>query len=145
MPVSHILRSDGEHDIELDMRHVAGVGLPPGKPEEVGLSSERLGRVREMVLRRVVAGEISGAVTMVARRGRLVHYEANGLMDLESNKPMRKDALFRLASTTKPVTAVAVLMLMEEGKLKLTDPVSRYIPEFRGSRWGRKALRPRVK
>jgi CubicO group peptidase (beta-lactamase class C family) len=111
-------------------------GLPPGKPEEVGLSSERLGRVREMVLRRVVAGEISGAVTMVARRGRLVHYEANGLMDLESNKPMRKDALFRLASTTKPVTAVAVLMLMEEGKLKLTDPVSRYIPEFRGQQVG---------
>lgn len=105
--------------------------LPSAKPEDVGISSERLVRVREMAMRRVQAGEISGAVTIVARKGRIVHYEAHGLMNLETKKPMQKDAIFRLASTTKPVTAVAVLILMEEGKLLLTDPVSKYIPEFK--------------
>jgi CubicO group peptidase (beta-lactamase class C family) len=72
-------------------------------------------------------------VTLVARRGRVVQYDTVGVMDLDSQKPMTKDTLFRLASTTKPVTTVAVLMLMEEGKLKLTDPVSQYIPEFRNA------------
>ncbi len=112
----------------------AGASLPTAKPEEVGFSSERLGRIHDMVQRRVEAKQISGAVTLVARRGRVVQYDAVGVMDLDSQKPMTKDSLFRLASTTKPVTAVAVLMLMEEGKLKLTDPVSQYIPEFKGSR-----------
>jgi len=108
--------------------------LPVAKPEDVGLSSERLQRIHEMIMRRVEAGDISGAVTMVARRGRLVHFEAHGLMDIEAQKPMTKDALFRLASSTKPITATAILMLMEEGKLKLTDPVSKYIPEFKNSK-----------
>ena len=108
--------------------------LPTAKPEEVGLSSERLQRIHEMVMRRVEARELSGAVTIVARRGRVVHFEAHGFLDLESKKPMPKDALFRLASSSKPVTATAVLMLMEEGKLKLTDPVGKYIPEFKNSR-----------
>jgi CubicO group peptidase (beta-lactamase class C family) len=112
---------------------VAGASLPTAKPEEVGFSSERLGRIRDMVRRRVEAKQIAGAVTLVARRGRVVQYDAVGVMDLDSQKPMTKDALFRLASTTKPVTAVAVLMLMEEGKLKLTDPVSHYIPEFKNA------------
>lgn len=104
---------------------------PQPRPEDVGLSSERLKRIHEMVLRRVGEGMISGAVTAVSRKGKLVHFEAHGLMDIESKKPMTKDALFHLASTTKPVTAVAILILMEEGKLHLTDPVSKYIPEFR--------------
>ena len=70
-------------------------------------------------------------MTLVARRGRVAHFEAQGLMDLESKTPMRKDAIFRIASMSKPVTGVAILMLMEEGKLRLTDPVSRFIPEFK--------------
>lgn len=111
----------------------AGASLPTAKPEEVGFSSERLGRIHDMVRRRVEARQIAGAVTLVARRGRVVQYDAVGVMDLDSQKPMTKDALFRLASTTKPVTTVAVLMLMEEGKLKLTDPVSQYIPEFKNA------------
>ena len=86
-----------------------------------------------MIMRRVESGDISGAVTMVARHGRLVHYEAHGLMDIEAKKPMTKDALFRLASSSKPITATAILILMEEGKLKLTDPVSKFIPEFKNS------------
>lgn len=104
------------------------------KPEDVGISSERLQRVREMAQRRVDSGEMAGAVTLVARRGQIVQFEPVGVMDLESKKPMAKDTLFRLASSSKPVTATAILILMEEGKLKLTDPVSKFIPEFRNQR-----------
>jgi CubicO group peptidase (beta-lactamase class C family) len=108
--------------------------LPTAKPEEVGFSAERLQRIHEMVMRRVAAKEISGAVTMVARKGRVVQFEALGLADIDSKQPMTKETLFRLASSSKPVTAVAVLILMEQGKLKLTDPVSKYIPEFKNQR-----------
>ncbi|MGE5646856.1 MAG: serine hydrolase domain-containing protein [Acidobacteriota bacterium] len=113
---------------------LGAASLPTAKPEEVGFSSERLQRIHDMVMRRIEAGQLSGAVTLVARRGRVVQHEALGVMDLDSKKPMTKDTLFRLASSSKPVTAVAVLILMEEGKLKLTDPVSKYIPEFRNAR-----------
>jgi CubicO group peptidase (beta-lactamase class C family) len=101
------------------------------KPEEVGLSSERLHRIHEAVQRHVDAKEVSGAVTLVARKGRLVHLEAHGLMDIESNKPMPKDGIFRLASMSKPITGAAVMMLVEEGRVRLNDPVSRFIPEFK--------------
>ena len=105
--------------------------LVVGKPEDAGFSSERLARVREAVKRHLDAGSPSGAVTLVARRGKIVHFEAHGLMDVESRKPMPKDGIFRLASTSKPITAAAVLMMVEEGKVRLTDPVSRFIPEFK--------------
>jgi len=101
------------------------------KPEEVGLSSERLARVHEAVQRHIDAGAVSGAVTLVARHGKIVHLEAHGVMDIESRKAMAKDGVFRLASMSKPVTAVAVMMMLEEGKVRLTDPVSRFIPEFK--------------
>jgi CubicO group peptidase (beta-lactamase class C family) len=105
--------------------------VPGGKPEDVGMSSERLQRVNDVVKSYIDAGQISGAVTMVERKGRIAHFEAQGLMDIENKTPMRKDAIFRMASMSKPVTGVAILMLMEEGKLRLTDPVSRFIPEFK--------------
>ena len=105
--------------------------LVVGKPEEAGFSPERLARVREAVKRHLDAGSPTGAVTLVARRGKIVHLEAHGLMDLESKKPMPKDGIFRLASTSKPITAAAVLMMIEEGKVRLADPVSRFIPEFK--------------
>ncbi len=111
----------------------AGV-VPNGKPEDVGLSSERLQRINDVVRQYIDSGQISGAVTVVSRRGHVAHFEAQGLMDLESKVPMRKDAIFRMASMSKPVTGVAVLMLMEEGKLRLTDPVSRFIPEFKSTK-----------
>jgi len=101
------------------------------KPEEVGLSSERLKRIHDLIERRIEARDISGAVTLVARKGRIAHLEAQGLMDIESNKPMAKDAIFRIASMTKPVIGVAILMMVEEGKVRVTDPVSRFIPEFK--------------
>jgi len=101
------------------------------KPEEVGLSSERLARIGELMQRHIAAKDISGGVTLVARKGRIAHLEAHGVMDLESKKPMPKDAVFRIASMTKPVTGVAIMMMMEEGKLRLTDPVSKFIPAFK--------------
>ena len=103
---------------------------PTARPEEVGLSAERLKRVTELMQRHIDAKTFSGAVTLVARNGRIAHFEAQGLMDLESKRPMQKDAIFRIMSMTKPVVGVAVLMLVEEGRLRLTDPVSRFIPEL---------------
>src|SRR5206468_12875739 len=79
----------------------------------------------------IAAGSFSGAVTLVARNGRIAHHEAYGLMDLESKKPMVKDGIFRIMSMTKPVIGVAILMMMEEGKVRLQDPISKFIPEWR--------------
>ena len=104
------------------------------KPEDVGLSSERLALIDRMIDRRIAAGEIAGAVTIVARNGKVVHHSAKGVVDLESKQPMRTSTMFRIASMTKPVTAYAVMMMVEEGKLRLNDPVSRYIPEFSGQK-----------
>ena len=104
---------------------------PTAKPEEVGLSSERLARINQMIERRIAAGDLAGAVTIVARKGKVVHHSAQGVMDLDSKKPMASSSMFRIASMTKPVIGVAVMMLVEEGKLHLNDPVSRYIPQFK--------------
>jgi len=101
------------------------------KPEEVGFSAERLKRVHSVIQSHIDAKDFAGAVTLVARKGKVVHFEAQGTTDMESGKAMRTDTLFRMASMTKPLTAVAVLMLMEEGKLVLSDPVSKFIPEFK--------------
>jgi len=105
--------------------------VPVAKPEDVGMSSERLKRVNQMIQRRIDAGDLTGAVTIIARKGRVVHLEAQGVMDLETKKPVTKDTMFRVASMTKPVTGLAIMMMIEEGKVRLNDPVSRYIPEFK--------------
>jgi Beta-lactamase class C and other penicillin binding proteins len=102
------------------------------KPEDVGLSRERLQRIHETIQRHIDAHQIAGAVTLVARRGRIAHLEAHGVMDLESKKPMAKDSVFRIFSMSKPITGAAILMLVEEGKVRLNDPVSKFIPEFKG-------------
>jgi CubicO group peptidase (beta-lactamase class C family) len=104
--------------------------VPIGKAEDVGLSTERLKRIGEAVQRHIAAGNVAGAVTLVARRGKIAHFEAQGVMDVDTKKPMAKDNLFRLASMSKPITGVAIMMLVEEGKVRLNDPVSRFIPEF---------------
>jgi len=109
----------------------AASSVPTAKPEDVGVSSERLQRITQMIQRRIAAGEMTGAVTIVARKGKIVHLEAQGVMDLDSKKPVTKDTMFRVASMTKPVTGVAIMMMIEEGKVRLNDPVSRYIPEFK--------------
>lgn len=110
----------------------AGGTIPSApRPEDVGFASERLPRIHETVQRYLDSRQLAGAVTLVARRGKVAHFEAHGVMDLDSKTPMRKDAIFRIASMSKPVTGVAIAMLMEEGKLRLTDPVSRFIPSFK--------------
>ena len=81
--------------------------------------------------RHITAGSFSGAVTLVARNGRIAYHEAQGVMDLETKKPMVKDGIFRIMSMTKPVIGVAILMMMEEGKVRLQDPVSKFMPEWK--------------
>jgi CubicO group peptidase (beta-lactamase class C family) len=104
---------------------------PMAKPEDVGISSARLKRVDELVQRHVDAGSFTGAVTLVARNGRIARLEAQGLMDLEHKTPMRKDAIFRIMSMTKPIVGTAILMMIEEGKVRLQDPISRFVPEWK--------------
>lgn len=104
---------------------------PSAKPEEVGLSTDRLKRVAELVQRHIAAGSFSGAVALVARNGRVGYHEAFGQMDLEAKKPMVKDGIFSIMSMTKPVIGVATLMMMEEGKVRLQDPISKFIPEWK--------------
>ena len=101
-------------------------------PAQAGFSADRLQRIDQFIDSTMAAGEISGGVTLVARNGRIVHLSARGVMDVASKKPMQKDSIFRIASMTKPVAAVAILMLVEEGKVRLDDPVSRYLPSYRG-------------
>ncbi len=103
-------------------------------PEAVGLSRERLERIDAMIEQRIAAGELTGAVTIVARRGQVAHVSVHGVMDLESRRPMRDDTLFRIASMTKPIVGVGVMLMVEENKLHLDDPVARYVPEFRNLR-----------
>ena len=100
------------------------------KPEDVGLSSERLQRITQMIERRIAAGDLTGAVTVVARRGKVAHVAAQGVMDLETKQPMTPDTMFRIASMTKPIIGVSIMMLVEENKLRLNDPLARHIPEF---------------
>jgi CubicO group peptidase (beta-lactamase class C family) len=105
--------------------------LPSAKPESVGLSPERLERIASTVQREIEHRRIAGAVTLVARHGKVVWFKSQGALDREANKAMRNDAIFRICSMTKPVTSLAVMMLYEEGKFLLDDPVSNYLPEFK--------------
>jgi CubicO group peptidase (beta-lactamase class C family) len=100
------------------------------KPESVGLSSARLQRIATTVQASVDKGEIAGAVTLVARHGQVVWLKATGNQDKENAKPMRTDSIFRICSMTKPITTLAVMMLYEEGRFQLDDPIAKYIPEF---------------
>ena len=123
---------------KLSLWLVALVALPLGaatvKPESVGLSEERLSRIHDAMQRHIDAHDFSGAVTLVARKGQIAWFDAQGLMDIEANKPMQKGAIFRVFSMSKPICGVAILMLLEEGKVRLNDPVSKFIPEFKGSK-----------
>ena len=104
------------------------------KPEEVGLSSTRLQRITAMIQRHIDAGDLAGAFTVVARRGKVAHLVSQGVMDLDTKRAMTPAVMFRIASMTKPVIGVSIMMLVEEGKLHLNDPVARYIPQFANMR-----------
>jgi len=107
-------------------------GLPTASPEAVGLSSARLARVTELVKAEIAKGRYPGAVALVARRGKVAYFEALGQRDPQSGAPMTKDAIFRLYSMTKPFASVAVMTLVEDGKILLNDPVSKYLPKLKG-------------
>ena len=109
-----------------------GNGLKPAPPSEAGLSKERLDRIGQVMQQHVANHKIAGAIGLIARRGKIGYFESWGMMDKEGGKPMRKDAIFRIYSMTKAVTGVAVMMLYEEGKFSINDPVSKYLPEFAG-------------
>ena len=94
------------------------------------MSTERLARIGEAMQRYVDQQLVAGTVTLIARKSKVVHFEARGFMDAENQVPMRTDTIFRIASMTKPITSVALMMLWEEGRFHLNDPVSRFLPEF---------------
>jgi CubicO group peptidase (beta-lactamase class C family) len=105
-------------------------GLPDGDPEALGFSVERLERVGSLINESIDRREIAGAVALIARHGEVALAESYGFADIDDNEPMRADTLFRIASMTKTVTSVAVMMLYEEGRFFLNDPIAKYIPAF---------------
>jgi CubicO group peptidase (beta-lactamase class C family) len=105
--------------------------MPTAMPESVGLSSVRLQRLADAIRRDVAEGKMPGAVVAIARHGKVVYYESFGFVDKAANAPMPRDAIFALASMTKPMAAVGALMLVEQGDLLLNDPVSNYLPALK--------------
>lgn len=110
----------------------AGDLQPAATPESVGLSTARLKAMAGVVQDGVEKRDIPGAVVLLARRGKIAYFESFGWRDPSANAPMTNDVIFRIASMTKPVTTTAAMVLVEEGRLNLADPVSRHLPEFRG-------------
>lgn len=108
--------------------------LVPGKPAENGFSAERLARIDQLVNEHVEKKRVNGAVVLVARNGKIVYHKSFGYTDVEKGVAMNKDDIFRIASQSKAITALAVMMLFEEGKFLLDEPISRYIPEFKNPR-----------
>ena len=104
--------------------------IPTERIEQAGFAPERLQKINEFVQRDIEAGRVSGAVTLVARHGQLVHFSAQGNFGSDDARPLQEDTLFRIYSMTKPITTVAAMMLYEAGAFHLSDPVSRYLPEF---------------
>ena len=111
-----------------------GQEFPTATPDSVGLSPERLDVATTRLQEHVDAGDIAGVVAAVVRRGTLVYLESLGRLELEARRPMRDDALFRLYSMTRPITSLAAMILWEEGKFQLDDPVSMYLPQFASQR-----------
>jgi CubicO group peptidase (beta-lactamase class C family) len=104
------------------------------EPEDVGMSSQRLERVPRLVQSYIDDGRLAGAISMVARRDKVVHFETFGSMDVEAGKPTRPDTIYRIYSMTKPIASVGLMTLYEEGRFQLDDPASKYIPQFKGLR-----------
>jgi CubicO group peptidase (beta-lactamase class C family) len=109
---------------------VLGQEFPTATPESVGLSGERLGRIAGVVQKSIDEKRIAGAVSLVMRHGQVAWFDARGMADREAGTAMPKDAIFRICSMSKPITSVAIMILYEEGKFLLEDPISKYLPEF---------------
>jgi CubicO group peptidase (beta-lactamase class C family) len=121
----------GAAAIEGPRKAPAGAEAVLAPPQAVGLSAERVDRISKTMQRYVAEGRIAGTVTYLMRRGKLVHFEANGWADVERKAPMKKDTIFRIASMSKAVTSVAAMILIEEGYLSLETPVSKFFPGFK--------------
>ena len=117
-------------------------GLPKVAPDEVGFSAQRLKRLSGAFQSDVDKGVIPGAVVLVARDGKVAFFEAFGFQDREKRIPMKLDSIFRIASMTKPITSVALMMLVEEGKIQIDDPLALYLPEFKDLKVGIEKLVP---
>ena len=109
---------------------VAQADLPMAKAETVGMSSKRLERVNAYIQDYIDTNQIAGAVTLVARKGKVVHFEAQGWRYKEENQPMQKDTIFSLMSMTKPIVSTALMMLWEDGRFMLDDPISKWLPSY---------------
>lgn len=108
--------------------------LTTASPESMGMSSERFAKIDAMFEESISKGEIPGAVALIARKGKIIYHKAFGQVDNEANRAAKKDDIFRIASQTKAITSTAVMMLWEEGRFRLDDPISKYIPEFKNQK-----------
>ena len=115
---------------------VPAQNLPSAKPADVGLSAERLERITQLLRDDAAKGTIPGAVVMIVRNGKVAYFESTGVLDPETKAPMGKDAIFRIYSMSKPITTVAVMMLFEQGKITLDEPIAKYIPAFKDMKVG---------
>jgi len=106
-------------------------GLPMAAPEDVGVSAERLQEIAPTLQGYVDKGQLPGFLTVIARKGKIAHFETIGMRDVENKKPVEPDTIFRIYSMSKPITSVAVMILYDEGRLQLDDPVEMYIPAFK--------------
>ena len=110
--------------------------LSTAKPEDVGLSSERFNRFGASIKAHIEKGVMPGGVALVARKGKIAYFESFGMRDLETSSPMQKDTIFKIYSMTKPIVSVGIMILQEQGRIFLRDPVSKYIPEFKEMKVG---------
>ena len=130
------MRTSGLHALVLSLTCFSAAtasandGIGRAAPADVGMSAERLGLLSAMSQRYVAEGRLAGIVTMVARDGKVVHFEAVGQRGVDDATPLAKDDLFRIYSMSKPITVIAAMMLYEEGKFHLSDPVSKFVPEL---------------
>src|SRR5687767_8021858 len=104
------------------------------KPEEVGLSAARLGRISDHLRRYIDTGKLAGTLTLVARRGKIAYFQPQGHLEIERTRPVTPDSIFRSYSMTKPIGSVGLMMLWEQGRLQLDDPVQKFIPAWRDQR-----------
>src|SRR6266571_3699804 len=107
------------------------LGLTQAPPEQVGMSKQRLDRIHDALKQDVNDGKLAGTVVLVARKGKLIYADVTGFQDKDEGKPMALDSLFRIYSMTKPLVSVAAMILVEDGKIELTDPVSKFFPAFK--------------
>ncbi|MCY2962470.1 MAG: serine hydrolase [Planctomycetota bacterium] len=125
-----LVLSENPQDVLITLAHRDAGLVTAGNPAESGMDAAALAKINDRMKRYITEKQVAGVVTLVARRGRVVHLDAVGHADIAENREMAKDSLFAIASMTKPITAAAVMILVDEGKLSLDDPVSKYIPGF---------------